>query len=80
MTPDQKAEVEGLLGRGHTPMSASRCMSGVTYKDIVDEFGDVPHPKDPFSPAFRKWYWQQPWVWRPDNKQPIEAPWERIAK
>lgn len=80
MTPDQLTEAKELLDRGHSPMSAARCMSGVTYRQIADAFGEVSHPTDRMSPALRKWWWQQPWVWRPDNREPVEAPWERVKK
>jgi hypothetical protein len=80
MTPDQSAKVKELLDKGHTPMSAARCLDGISYREIADEFGEVPHPADRLSPALRRWWMQQSWVWRPDNREPIEAPWERIKK
>lgn len=78
MTDKQRAEVEQLMVQGHSPLSAARCMANIPYREIEEEFGTVPHPADIFSPALRHWWNQQPWIWRPDNKNPIEASWERI--
>jgi hypothetical protein len=78
--PDQLAEIKQLLDRGHSPLSAARCLTGVDYRDIEAQFGSIPHPPDRLSPALRGWWNQQSWVWRPDNRNPTTAPWERIVK
>lgn len=81
MTPEQKADVASLLIEGHTPMSAARCFSGISYLEILEEFPDAaPKHKPSKPPALWDWWIKQPWVWRPDNQNPIEAPWERIVK
>lgn len=81
MTPEQKAEAASLLIQGHTPLSASRCMTDVSWQEILEEFPDAAPKHTPSkSPALMEWWIQQPWVWRPDNQNPIEAPWERLVK
>lgn len=64
---------------GYSNLSIARCLSGVSYLEIEAQFGPMPHAGDRMSPAVRDWWHQQPWVWRPDNKQPMEASWERIG-
>jgi hypothetical protein len=80
MTNDQKVEIKELLDRGHSPLSAARCIDGVDYREIEEYFGAVPRPADWMSPALRAWWTQQPWVWRPDNRNPTTAPWERLVR
>ena len=79
INPEQLIEIKQLLDNGHSPMSAARCMTNISYRDIEEKFGSIPCPPDRFSPALRNWWLQQPWVWRPDNQKPITAPWERIT-
>jgi hypothetical protein len=52
----------------------------VSYREIENMLGPMPHPEDRMPPKLREWWMQQPWVWRPDNKEPIEAPWERVSR
>jgi len=80
MTPDQEATVRELRGRGRSLPYIAACVDGVSFREIEALLGPEPHPEDRFSPALRAWWMQQPWVWRPDNKTPIEAPWERLVK
>jgi hypothetical protein len=80
MTKYEHDEVAALLERGHSPLSAARCMTSVSYSEIESTFGSVPYPEDRVSPAFKDWLMQQPWIWRPDNQNPIAAPWERLVE
>lgn len=80
MTPDQATEARALRAAGHSNLSITRCLSGVTHHEVEDLLGAMPHPPDHMSPALRAWWMQQPWVWRPDNQNPIEAPWERVSR
>ena len=80
MTELQHQEVLALKQRGYSHCYISACVDGVSYREIEDLFGPMPHPKDHMTPKLREWWWQQPWVWRPDNTNPIEAPWERVSR
>lgn len=79
MTPELELNVRELRGKGYSLCYISACVDGVSYREIEDLLGPEPHAPDRFSPALRQWWMQQPWVWRPDNQNPIEAPWERIT-
>jgi hypothetical protein len=78
MNATQEQAIRDLRALGHSLFYISACVDGVTYREIADFLGPEPHSPDKFSPALRNWWNQQPWVWRPDNRNPIEAPWERI--
>jgi len=80
MTEAQVAEARQLRAAGHSNLSVARCISGVGLRAVEDLLGPMPHPPDRLSPALRAWWMQQPWVWRPDNQTPIEAPWERVSR
>lgn len=79
MTELQEAEVRRLRAAGRSLFYISACVDGVTYREIEDLLGPEPSAPDHLSPALRAWWMQQPWVWRPDNQNPIEAPWERLT-
>ncbi len=80
MTPTQEAEIRRLRENGASLLYISRCVDGVSYREIEDLLGPEPHPQDRMPPKLRQWWMQQPWVWRPDNLQPTEAPWERVSR
>jgi hypothetical protein len=80
MTPDQIAEIRRLHDLDRSTYYISACVDGVSWREIEELVGSAPHPADRMSPALRKWWMQQSWVWRPDNQTPIEAPWERLVK
>lgn len=80
MTPAQEAEIRALHAKGRDLCYISACVDGVTYREIEDMLGMPAPTPDKFSPALRAWWNQQPWVWRPDNLNPIEAPWERVVE
>jgi len=80
MTTAQIDEIYRLREKGASLFYISCCLEGVSYREIVDLLGPEPHPQDRMSPKMRQWWMQQPWVWRPDNQQPIEAPWERVSR
>lgn len=79
MTKEQKLEILRLRDAGRSLLYISACVDGVSYSEIADLCGPEPHPPERLSAAVRAWWMQQPWVWRPDNLRPIEAPWERLA-
>lgn len=79
MTPDQESEIRRLRGCGMSLFYISTCIDGVTYREIEDLLGPEPHAPDRMPPALREWWMRQPWVWRPDNTNPTEAPWERLV-
>jgi hypothetical protein len=79
MTPEHQSEVQRLRGKGYSLCYISACVDGVSYHEIEDFLGPEPHSGDWMAPALREWWMQQPWVWRTDNTNPIEAPWERIS-
>lgn len=79
MTEAQIAEARRLRAAGRSNMEIARCITGVGYRAVEDLLGPMPHTSAGFSPALQAWWYQQPWVWRPDNQTPIEAPWERIS-
>lgn len=79
MSPQQEAEIRRLRDAGRSLLYISACVDGVSYREIEDLLGPEPQKPDHLSPALRRWWMQQPWVWRPDNKDPIEAPWERLV-
>lgn len=79
MTPEHQLEIERLRAKGYSLCYISACVDGVSYREIEDHLGPEPHSKDWMTPALREWWMQQPWVWRPDSTNPIEAPWERIS-
>lgn len=79
MTPEHESTVRELRGKGYSLCYISACVDGANYREIEDLLGPEPHTSDRFSSALRQWWVQQPWVWRPDNQNPIEAPWERIT-
>lgn len=80
LTPDRMTTIADLLISGHSPMSAARCLDGVSYQQIEEAFGSVPHP--PFcghSPGFYEWLMKDcPYTWRPSNSNPEPAPWSRL--
>ena len=82
MTEYQKQEVYRLQA-AHGPqwsaLGITRCLDNVDYREIEQLLGERKPTPDVFSPALRAWWMQQPWVWRPDNPNPITAPWERIT-
>ena len=80
MTEAQTAEIHRLRRLGRSLPYISACIYGVSYHEIEELCGPEKHPADLMSPALRTWWMQQPWVWRPDNPCPIEAPWERLVK
>lgn len=80
MTTTQIDEIFRLRENGASLLYISRCVDGVSYREIEDLLGPEPHPQDHMPPKLRQWWMQQPWVWRPDNQQPIEAPWERVSR
>lgn len=80
MTPEQRTTILELEARNLSHYYISACVDGVSFGEIEDFLGPKAHPKDPMSPALRSWWMQQPWVWRPDNQIPSEAPWERLVK
>ena len=80
MTPAQETEIRRLRENGASLLYIARCVDGVSYREIEDLFGPEPHPQDHMSPKLRQWWMQQSWVWRPDNQQPTEAPWERVSR
>lgn len=80
MTSAQEAEICALHAKGCSLYYIATCVDGVTYQEVENLLGmPTPNP-DKFSPALRAWWNQQPWVWRPDNRNPIEAPWERVVE
>lgn len=79
MTELQHAEVSKLKAKGYSNLYISACVDNVSYQQIEAAF-PTQYPGERFSPAYQAWRMQQPWVWRPDNKQPTEAPWERISR
>ena len=78
---EQKIAIQGLLDRGHTLMSASRCIGSNSYGAIRQAFPE-PYPHTPtraeLDPSGA--WMQHPWIWRQDNQNPTEAPWERTVK
>lgn len=80
MTELQQTEIRELQAKGYSNLYISACIDGVSYREIEDLLGPIPHPEDRMPPKLRDWWMQQPWVWRPDNKEPIEAPWERVSR
>lgn len=80
MTEAQITEARQLRAAGHSNLSVTRCLSDVRLQEVEDLLGPMPAHADQFSPALRVWWNQQPWVWRPDNQAPAEAPWERVSR
>jgi hypothetical protein len=80
MTDLQQSEIRELQARGYSNLFISACVDGVSYREIEDLLGPMPHTEDRFPPKLREWWNQQPWVWRLDNTQPTEAPWERVSR
>ena len=80
MTPAHETEIRRLRDKDASLLYISRCVDGVSYAEIVNLLGPESHPQDHMPPKLRQWWTQQPWVWRPDNQQPIEAPWERVSR
>ena len=80
MTTTQIDEIRRLRENGASLLHISRCVDGVSHREIEDLLGPEPHPQDHMSPKLRQWWMQQSWVWRPDNQQPTEAPWERVSR
>lgn len=79
MAPDLLTKAQRLIDAGHSPMSAARCLDGVSYRDIELHIWKPEH-KPTRTPKLEAWWMQQPWCWRPDNTEPIEAPWERVTR
>jgi hypothetical protein len=79
MTPDQEKIIRQLRDTGRSLLYISACVDGVTYREIETLLGPEPMQPARMSPALHSWWMQQPWVWRPDNPAPIEAPWERLT-
>lgn len=79
MTEAQETEIRRLRTAGRSLLYISACVDGVTYRQIEALLGSEPVKSDWMSPALRAWWMQQSWVWRPDNKNPTEAPWERLT-
>jgi hypothetical protein len=61
-------------------MAIARCLTGVNFREIEAAFDFPKHPEDNRPESFKKFLLSQPWVWRPDNQQPTEAPWERTTR
>jgi hypothetical protein len=81
MTPEQHAEAKALYETGrHSAMSIARCIDGVSRREIEAAFDFPGHPTDNRPEGYKKWLQSQPWVWRPDNQNPTEAPWERTSR
>lgn len=80
MTPEQESEIRDLHAKGRSNCYISACVDGVSIYEIEELVGSPKPNPDRLSPALRAWWMQQPWVWRPDNREPIEAPWERLVK
>jgi hypothetical protein len=81
MTPEQYEEAKALYESGrHSPLSIARCLTGVSYREIEAAFDWPAAPVDNRPEAYKKWLTSQPWVWRPDNQNPTEAPWERTTR
>lgn len=82
MTESQKQEIYRLQaahGAQWTALGIARCLDNVDYREIEQLLGERKPAPDPFSPALRSWWMQQPWTWRPDNLNPTTAPWERLT-
>jgi hypothetical protein len=80
MTDATKEEILKLHAKGYSNCFISACVDNATYYEIEDLLGAPKPGPDQMSPALRAWWLQQPWVWRPDNTEPIEAPWERVSR
>jgi hypothetical protein len=80
MTEAVKDEILALHAKGYSNGYISNCVDGATWREIEDLLGSPQTHPDLMSPALRAWWMQQPWVWRPDNQEPIEAPWERVSR
>ena len=81
MTPDWYDEAKALYETGsHSALSISRCLDGVSYREIESLFDFPKHPENNgMSPGFYKWLMEEcPYTWRPDNQNPPDAPWSRI--
>lgn len=79
MTEEQMIEARRLHEAGRSHLEIARCLTGVTHRQVEIMLGPMPHKPDWMAPKLRAWWMQQPWVWRPDNPNPIEAPWERVS-
>lgn len=79
MTDAVKEEILKLHAKGYSNCYISACIDAASLRDIEDLVGCPQPAPDKLSPALRAWWMQQPWVWRPDNPEPIEAPWERVS-
>ena len=79
MTTAQETEIQRLRAKGYSNLYISACVDGVSYRELEDKYPTPPHV-DRMAPKLREWWMQQDWVWRPDNKNPIEAPWERVSR
>lgn len=79
MTDAIRDEILALHAKGYSNMFISACVDGATFYEIEELLGSPKPSPDRFSPALRAWWNQQPWVWRPDNTEPVEAPWERVS-
>lgn len=81
MTPEWHDEAKALYETGrHSALSISRCLDGVSHREIEALFDFPAHPQDDRPAAYKAWLLNQPWVWRPDNQNPTEAPWERTTR
>jgi len=81
LTDNQKLRIQELIDGGHTLLSASRCIGGGSYSAIQKVFSD-PYAHTPTRAELDPsgaWA-QHSWIWRQDNQNPTEAPWERIVK
>ena len=72
-------EVRRLHEAGYSHLEITRCLTGVKHREIEAMLGLFEGKPDHMSPKLRAWWMQQPWVWRPDNMNPTEAPWERVS-
>jgi hypothetical protein len=81
LEPTWYARAKELFEAGtHSALSIARCLDGVHYREVEEAFDWPPAKPKRFSDAYWEWHKQQPWVWRPDNREPIEAPWERLSR
>jgi hypothetical protein len=81
MTPENYEAAKRLYETGrHSALSIARCLTGVSFREIEAAFEFPAHPVDNRPESFKEFLRSQPWVWRPDNQNPTEAPWERIAR
>ena len=81
MTSEQFEEAKRLHATGrYSAMAISRCLTGVSYREIEAAFEFPEHPADNRPESYKEFLRSQPWVWRPDNQDPTEAPWERTTR